>query len=352
MIRFLTLCSATALLFLPACGGDKPADTPSPNPSAQGDQQEPSKPTSRSGRRRPPKLDYTQIDKEFKNYPTAPAAPVAATADMVALGKTLFLEESLSKEGNMSCATCHELDNYGQDGKPTSPGSDGSMGKRNTPTVFNAFRQFAQFWDGREESIEDQAIGPMLNPNEHGIADEAELLAKINAKPELVDGFKKAFADGVTITNFKNAVGAFQRTLSTTSKWDKFLDGDRSALDIEEKRGLEAFINVGCVTCHNSRLVGGSMMQELGVYGEYTFKDRGKFEETGKKEDDRRFKVPMLLNVEKTGPWHHDGSGESLEEVVKTMAKIQLDKEISDEEVASIVTFLKALTGEPPASIK
>lgn len=353
MKRFLTYCGATALLFLPACGGDKPADTPS-KPAAQAPAQKPDEqaPQKPARRRPPPKLDMTQIQKEFANFPAAPAAPVAATPDMIALGKALYHDESLSKEGNMSCATCHDLKNYGVDGKVTSPGSDGSPGKRNTPTVYNAFRQISQFWDGRSPSVEEQSIGPMLNPIEHGVANEAELLQKINAKPDLVAAFQKSFGDGVTVTNFKNAIGAFERTLVTTSRWDKFLDGDSNALTVDEKRGLEAFLRVGCVTCHTSRLVGGSLIQELGVYGEYTFKDKGLFEETGKKEDERKFKVPMLLNVAKTAPYHHDGSSSDLAEVVKTMAKIQLDKDISEEEVTDIVNFLNALTGELPAEFK
>jgi cytochrome c peroxidase len=355
MMRLLSLCGATALLFLPACGGDKPAtNTPAPTPQTPSQQTPAEDPAAQKPPRRAPpvRLDMAQIKKDFGDFAAAPAVDNPPTPEKIALGKVLYHDPSLSKNGNLSCASCHDLGNYGQDGKPTSPGSVGTSGTRNSPTVFNAFRQINQFWDGREPTVEAQSMGPMLNPVEHGVADENELVAKIKAKPELVAAFGKTFQDGVTAQNFKLAVGAFERTLITTSRWDKFLDDDINALTNEEKRGLDVFVKVGCVTCHTTRTVGGGLMQKLGVYHKFDTKDKGKMEVTGKAEDELMFKVPMLLNVAKTAPYHHNGSSSSLPEVVKTMAKIQLDKEISEEEVAAIVTFLNALTGEPPAGIK
>ncbi|MCA8965894.1 MAG: c-type cytochrome [Planctomycetes bacterium] len=298
------------------------------------------------------RLDMVMVKTFFGSEPFAPTVDNPSTPEKVALGKTLFHEQGLSKNGNLSCASCHDLANYGQDGKPTSPGSDGKNGTRNTPTVYNAFRQYAQFWDARAATVEEQAIMPMLNPIEHGITDEADLLAKIKAKPELVAAFGKAFpgaGDAVTAANFKLAIGAFERTLVTKSKFDKFLDGDNRAFSNEEKQGLKTFMDAGCTQCHMSRLVGGSMIQKLGVYGPYPTTDTGRMEVTKSESDKFMFKVSSLLNVEKTAPYYHDGKVATLEEAVKDMALLQLNKKLTDAEVASIVTFLKTLTGPLPA---
>lgn len=298
-----------------------------------------------------PKIDMTLVQAFFGTEPMAPKTENKVTPEKVALGKLLYHDQSLSKNGNQSCASCHDLANWGQDGKPTSPGSDGKNGERNSPTTLNAFRQFAQFWDGRAATVEDQAILPVLNPIEHGLADEAALVGKLKAKPELVEAFGKAFpgeADAVTAANFKNAIGAFERTLTTRSPFDDFLDGKSSALTAEQKVGLKLFIDVGCTSCHMSRLVGGNMFQKLGVQRPYTGKDEGRFAVTKNDADKHLFKVTSLLNVAKTAPYYHDGSIATLPEAVKNMAQIQLNKDLKDEEVASIVAFLGALTGPVP----
>ncbi|MCA8973486.1 MAG: c-type cytochrome [Planctomycetes bacterium] len=353
MTRFLTWCGAAALVLLPACGGDKPAPVaPAGNTPSSSSGDSATKPTVK----KPPppvRLDMEVVKALFGNFPSSPEVDNPQTPEKVALGRMLYHEEHLSKNGNLSCASCHDLANYGQDGKKTSPGSDGKNGDRNTPTTLNAFRHFAQFWDYRAATVEEQAVMPVLNPIEHGVADEAELVAKIKEKPELVAAFGKAFGAGdvVTVANFKLAVGAFERTLVTTSRFDKFIDGDSRALTKEEQAGLKTFIDVGCQTCHMSRLFGGAMPQKLGVFSAFPTEDKGRAKVTGNDAEAGLFKVPSLLNVEKTAPYHHDGSGESLAEVVKTMAKIQLNKDLTDDEVDSIVAFLKSLTGELPADI-
>ena len=252
----------------------------------------------------------------------------------------------------MSCATCHDLANYGVDNKATSPGSDGKNGERNTPTVYNAARQFAQFWDGRSPTVEEQAVLPVLNPIEHGVADEAELVAKMKGKPELVAGFQKAFpkdAEPVSVANFKLAIGAFERTLVTKSRWDEYLDGNQKALTNEELVGLKAFMDAQCTTCHLGRLLGGHMYQKLGLMKPYAGTDTGRMQVTKSEADKFIFKVPTLVNSEKTAPYYHDGKIATLEEAVKNMAEIQLNQQLAPEKVAAIVTFLKATTGALPA---
>lgn len=320
----------------------EPAPTPTPAAAPQGEAQ---KPLPRV------KVDHDLAKALFGREPSAEEVDNPTTPEKVALGKALYHETHLSKNGNLSCASCHDLANYGVDGKAKSPGTDGKDGDRNTPTTWNSFRQFRQFWDGRAATVEEQAIGPVLNPVEHGIADEAQLVAKIKEKPALVDGFTKAFGpgDSVTVANFKLAVGAFERTLVTRSKWDDYLDGNTKALNQDELFGLKTFLDVGCTTCHGTRLVGGAVYQKTGALKPFGSKDEGRGKLTGSDADKFFFKVPSLLNVEKTAPYFHDGSVKTLEEVVTIMADIQLDKKLTADQVRGLVAFLKALTGPLPA---
>lgn len=347
-------CGALALLLCQACGGDaKPAaPTQNPTPANPTPKADPAtqeavtakKPTA------PVRVDMVMAKQLFSMAPAAPAVDNPSTPEKVALGKALYHDQSLSKNGNISCASCHDLANYGQDGKPTSPGTDGKNGERNTPTVWNASRQFVQFWDGRAATVEEQAMGPVLNPVEHGIADEKELLAKLNAKPELVAAFGKAFpgADSVSVKNFQMAIGAFERTLVTRSKFEDVLDG-KAQLTNDEKLGLKTFLEVGCQACHMGSLLGGSMYQKIGVVKPYASTDLGRAAVTKSDADKFLFKVPSLLNVEKTAPYYHDGKVATLEEAVSNMAELQLGKTLKTEEVAAIVTFLKTLTGPLPS---
>lgn len=296
-----------------------------------------------------PAFDYAALRAPFKAETAPPSTDNEVTPEKVALGEKLYRAEALSKDGTISCNSCHDLDNYGVDSEPTSPGVGGALGDRNSPTTFNAFRQLAQFWDGREATVEDQAIGPVLNPVEHGVADEAELIAKIKADPDLVAGFGKAFAgegDPVTVDNFKRAVGAFERTLVTRSAWDDFLEGKDDALGADALTGLKTFIESGCTVCHINRAVGGSMYQKLGLVVPYEDEDPGRAKVTGNAGEKQFFKVPTLLNVAKTAPYFHHGKVATLPEAVKLMAHHQLNKQLTDEQVKSIVAFLESLTGK------
>ncbi len=288
---------------------------------------------------------------------SAPNEANPATEAKIALGQALYFDNRLSKENNISCNSCHNLATYGVDNKPTSPGDDGTLGSRNSPTVLNAALHIAQFWDGRAKDVEEQAGGPILNPVEMAMPDEAYVMNRLKGIAGYNELFTAAYPeddDPFTYQNLQNAIGAFERQLLTPSRFDKYVAGDESALTAAEQKGLQTFIDQGCITCHMGSLVGGSMYQKLGLFGSYKEMtgaendDLGRFEVTQNENDKYIFKVPSLRNVEKTGPYFHDGGVESLTEAVKIMGKLQLNKDITDAQAAEIVTFLKSLTGEVP----
>ncbi len=274
------------------------------------------------------------------------------TEEKILLGRALYYEKRLSASNEISCNTCHLLDNFGSDGRKTSEGHKHQVGKRNSPTVYNAAGQFTQFWDGRAKDVEEQAKGPIVNPVEMAMQDEKSVMAELKKVKWYREQFKKAFPEDkepLTFDNLAKAIGAFERKLVTPSRWDKFLGGDKTALTSAEKAGFKKFTDVGCNTCHAGPYLGGQMYQKLGLAKPWPKEDDlGRYEVTKQDSDKMFFKVPTLRNVEKTPPYFHDGSTSSLEEAVKLMARHQLGKEIADTDVASLVAFLKALTGEIP----
>ena len=281
------------------------------------------------------------------------------TAEKVALGKKLFFDKRLSKDGNISCNSCHNLETFGVDNLATSPGDEGKNGGRNSPTVLNAALHSSQFWDGRAADVEEQAGGPILNPIEMNIPSKEFMVERLEGISEYVSMFDKAFpGEKISYDNLQNAIGAFERKLMTPSKFDGYLKGNKEALSEEEKAGLSLFIGTGCITCHSGPAVGGHMFQKFGLFGDYWELtgsdpvDKGRFDETQNKTDMYFFKVPSLRNIEKTYPYFHDGSVKDLNEAVTIMAKLQNNKDLSEAEAASIVTFLTTLTGELSSELK
>jgi cytochrome c peroxidase len=272
-----------------------------------------------------------------------------ATPAKIELGRMLYFDARLSKNHDVSCNSCHDLARFGIDGLATSPGHKKQLGTRNSPTVYNAAGQLAQFWDGRADDVEAQATMPILNPVEMAMPNAAAVEAVVASIPKYVEAFKKVFpgdANAVSLANIGKAIGAFERTLVTPSAWDRYLKGDKRALSPLEKRGFRTFVTVGCTQCHTGALVGGGMFQKLGSVKPWPdSKDQGRFEHTKKDFDKMMFKVPTLRNVEKTAPYFHDGSVKSLDESVKMMARHQLGRELTDTETADIVAWLKTLTG-------
>jgi len=266
----------------------------------------------------------------------------------IELGRMLYYDTRLSINDKLSCNTCHDLARFGVDNEPTSPGHEGRRGARNSPTVYNAALHFRQFWDGRAADVEEQAKGPVLNPVEMGMPD-ADYVVKVL---RTIEGYRPRFeaafpgeAEPITYDNAARAVGAFERKLMTPSRFDDFLNGRDDALSDAELAGLATYIDSGCTACHMGPAAGGTMYQKLGLVHPLETKDPGRYEATQVEADRGFFKVPSLRNVEKTGPYFHDGSVATLPEAVRLMGWHQLGRQLSDADVASIVTFLHALTG-------
>lgn len=271
--------------------------------------------------------------------------------ELIDLGRMLYYEKRLSGDGTISCNTCHNLKTYGVDGQSTSLGITGERGNRNSPTVYNAALHIAQFWDGRSPDVEDQAKGPVTNSVEMAMASDEEAARRLRAIPEYRELFAKVFtesAEPVSLENAAKAIGAFERGLLTPSVFDDYLKGDLSALSQKQQIGLKTFISVGCASCHSGALLGGSQYQKIGVKKPYQTEDLGRYELTGKESDKNKFKVPSLRNIQKTGPYFHDGSLESLDQAAEVMAEYQLDKKLSEQEVQEINDFLESLTGQIP----
>lgn len=293
---------------------------------------------------------------ERANEPVRPIDQILAyDAAKAALGFALFHDPRLSVDNTVSCATCHELDNAGVDNHQYSHGVNDLLGGVNAPTVYNAVYNFVQFWDGRAQTLADQAAGPPLNPVEMASESFDQIIGKLKADKKLARAFEQVYPDGLTQANITDAIEQFERTLITpNSAFDKWLRGDDSALTAEQVEGYELFKKYDCATCHAGPNLGGLTYELMGLRRHYfadrglelTHEDNGRFKETGLERDRHRFKVPGLRNVEHTWPYYHDGTRETLEDAVRDMGLYQSGVELSDGEVASIVSFLKTLTGE------
>tara|TARA_R110002073_G_scaffold328396_1_gene509611 strand:+ start:1089 stop:2081 length:993 start_codon:yes stop_codon:yes gene_type:complete len=284
-----------------------------------------------------------------------PIQPIKAVKpqnpDLVELGKKLFFDPRLSKSGFISCNSCHNLSMGGTDNIPTSIGHAWHQGPINAPTVLNSSMNLAQFWDGRAKDLKEQAGGPIANPGEMGFTHEL-VVDVVRSIPQYRAYFDKAFgSDQVNIDRVTTAIAAFEETLVTPgSRFDQWLEGDKKAINKTELKGYELFKSSGCVGCHNGPAVGGALYQKFGVHAPYKTanKAEGRKGVTGQDSDLNVFKVPTLRNIELTYPYFHDGAVATLEEAVKTMGKLQLNRAFNEKETASIVAFLKTLTGKQP----
>ncbi|EPG64200.1 cytochrome-c peroxidase [Leptospira wolffii] len=293
------------------------------------------------------------IEDAKRSFGTLPAKMPGSekdTPERIALGEKLYFEKRLSINDSQSCSSCHNTvgKGAGVDNLPTSPGALGKNGDRNSPTSLNAGFHIVQFWDGRAADLKAQAKGPILNPVEMAMPSEAAVEKKLSEIPEYVELFAKAFPDQekkITYDNLAEAIAAFERTLVTKDRFDEFQNGNHRALSSEEQKGLETFISTGCISCHYGPLLGGNGFRKLGQEHPYeNTVDLGRFAVTKVDADKYFFKVPSLRNIALTAPYFHDGKVATLEDAVKKMAYLQLGKELSAEEVNSIVSFLKALS--------
>ena len=287
------------------------------------------------------------------------------TAEKVELGKMLFFDPRFSVTGTVSCFSCHNVMEGGDDHRSVSIGVHGVAGGRNAPTVWNAAFLSSQFWDGRAATLEEQAVGPVTNPIEMGMESLDDALERIRAIPGYKQHFDSAFGDGdnVTMENAAKAIAAYERTLITpNSPYDQYVKGDKDALSAQAVRGMDTFESVGCLSCHSGAAFNGPAMPAgAGFFVKFpTFEgngdldkfnllaDAGRFEATGNEADRNVWRVPTLRNLEFTAPYLHNGTVKSLDQAVVIMAQTQLNKNLDDEQVADIVSFLESLNGEFP----
>lgn len=288
--------------------------------------------------------------------PTGPLVqPENLPADRVALGRLLFHDGRLSGDGSLSCASCHRLDLGGADGRRVSVGIAGALGTVNAPSVLNSGFNFVQFWDGRAANLVEQAAGPVHNPVELG-SSWAEVVERLQADETMRADFAAAYPEGqINAQNIADAIATYERSLVTVdAPFDHFLRGQRSALTALEGEGYRRFRELGCISCHQGVLLGGNMFQKFGVMGDYfagrtpSKADLGRYNVTGREEDRHVFKVPSLRNVALTAPYFHDGSAPTLEDAIPVMARYQLGREISSQDVRAIAAFLRTLSGRLP----
>lgn len=304
----------------------------------------------------------------FEPLPEKVPAPAdnPMTPAKIELGKQLFFDPRLSVDGTVSCNSCHNVMGSGTDNRPVSAGVDGKRGGRSAPTVWNAAFLTAQFWDGRAATLEDQAKGPILNPVEMGMPSAQMAVERIKAIPEYRNQFAKVFGgdDPVNYDNIAKAIATYERVLITpNSPFDRYIKGDKKALDAPAQRGMNLVQNLGCTGCHTGPNFAGPATLHSGegffqkfpmVAGSIYEKkydltgDTGRHETTKQEADKNMWRVPTWRNVALTAPYFHNGSVATLDEAVRVMAKTQLDQELSEAQVADIVAFLNSLTGEFP----
>ena len=293
---------------------------------------------------------------EFANEPIRPIADsIPVNASKVVLGNLLYHDTRLSADNTVSCASCHGLNTGGVDNKQYSEGVGGQFGGVNAPTVYNAAYNFVQFWDGRANTLAEQAAGPPLNPVEMACHSFDEIIGKLQQDANFTKEFLAVYPDGYSEKNITNAIEEFEKTLLTPNcRFDLYLKGDKTAINETELLGYELFKKYDCATCHVGETLGGQSYELMGMKRDYftdrglkmTEEDNGRFKQTKNERDRHRFKVPGLRNIALTAPYFHDGSMKTMKEAVDYMAKYQNDRNLSIQEQDQIVAFLETLTGK------
>ena len=263
-----------------------------------------------------------------------------------------FIEE-------VPCATCHGIGTAGVDNKQYSEGIKGQKGGINAPTSYNSAFNFVQFWDGRAATLAEQAGGPPLNPVEMGCASFDEISARLAADADFAAKFKAVYPEGFNQATITDAIAEYEKTLITpNSPFDRYLKGDAQALTAEQVEGYALFKEYNCATCHAGVNMGGLSYELMGKRANYfqdrevnaksglTDADNGRWAQTKVERDRYRFKTPTLRNVALTWPYYHDGSVATLEEAVAMMARYQVGREMGQDEVKKVKSFLDALTGQ------
>jgi cytochrome c peroxidase len=289
-------------------------------------------------------------------------APAEAVTDLdvdrAALGRQLFFDVRLSRDGSVSCASCHDLHGGGADHVAHSVGVGGAMGPLNTPSVFNRVFDPFLFWDGRARDLEHQVGFPLTDPGEMG-STWSGAVGRLTGDAAFAAAFQSVYSRPTDEAGIRNAIAEFERSLVTLdAPFDRYLRGEQGAMSDAALRGYERFTAYGCSACHQGRNLGGNMFQVFGIYGDYfadrgapTRGDLGRFNVTGDPRDRHVFKVPSLRNVAQTAPYLHDGTAETLGDVIAVMARYQLGRSLPEGDVSDLVAFLEALTGTLPPEV-
>lgn len=261
------------------------------------------------------------------------------------LGKSLFHEKRLHKEGKKSCSDCHNLDKGGTDGKSTAKPISLKNGGVNTPSIFNVSLNKVYYWDARFNSLDEQMDDALLELNQSW-SRVVEILEKI---PSYQEQFHFNYAEGITPRTVKDALLYYVRSLNTpNSSFDQYLRGNPGAMDKHQKTGYHLFKSHGCIACHQGINLGGNLSFPLSEFSldkfSPTLGNRGG--DNAHPVKNNRIRVPGLRNVELTAPYLHDGSLAKLEDAVNHLALQQMGSKIPDKEVNLIVRFLKSLTGK------
>jgi len=293
---------------------------------------------------------YGEYRDRFEPLPALPPIPAdnSMTKEKIQLGKKLFFEPRISSSGVISCATCHNPALGWADRIPRATGHDGQVGERNTPTVLNSGFFDAQFWDGRADTLEEQALGPIEADIEMAM-DLDEAIERLESFELYREMFSAAFSDDddpINKDNVADSLATFQRTLNTpNSPFDRYLRGDLQAMTEQQKRGMEAFVDTGCIACHSGPALTDSNFHRFELPGST---DEGRFVVTGEESDRYRFKTPTLRNVAVTYPYFNNGSVEELSKAIELMGEQMLGQELEEETVEDMEAFMHALTGEMP----
>ena len=276
----------------------------------------------------------------------------------IELGKLLFFDGRLSKDGAVSCAFCHNPGTGFADARQFSIGVEGGVGGRQAPTVINTAFNHLQFWDGRARSLEEQAIGPIHNPIEMAETHE-NVVAKLGKIKGYQQQFRRVFGTDVNLQGIAEAIAAYERTvISTNSAFDKYVAGDQKAMDDAAVRGMVLFRGKArCILCHGGPNFTDNQFHNLGVPQVGGLKeDLGRYNVTKAEKDKGAFKTPTLRSVTDTAPYMHDGAFKALEEVVDfldqggganpNLSPLVKKLGMTAGEKADLLAFLKALTGE------
>src|SRR6478735_786344 len=303
--------------------------------------------------------EKARLEAEHEHDPVGeqPIEPLPLTFDFDAaraeLGEVLFGDRRLSGDGKVACTDCHRQNHGWADDQAHSRASDRPDSPVNVPTMYNVRYLYKLSWNGKFDTLESHIDALMKNPKV--MASSWEIASRhLSESSSYRQRFAKVFPDGLTPSNVREAILAYERSLVTpNAPFDQYLRGDAQAVSAEVKHGYAMFKSYGCSSCHQGMAIGGNVFERFGVLrdffadrGHFDSADLGRFNVTQRDQDRFVFRVPSLRNVALTAPYFHDGSAATLEDAVRAMAHYQLGRDLDEQDQAALVAFLRSLTGE------